>query len=246
MMNEIFIGTAGWSIPTQLKNKFNSEGTHLVRYASTFNCVEINSSFYREHKHETYIKWAASVPENFRFSVKLSRHFTQVLRLNEPGPALGEVLRGISGLGEKWGCLLIQLPPSLDFNFQTAEYFLKNLREQCSRPIAWEPRHKSWSTPRALELLAEYKISKVFADPERCALGQNQRVPMAGLRYLRLHGSPEIYKSRYSLEAIHQIRKTLLKPNAPGSEPIQQSWCIFDNTTYGFATENAMELQSQL
>ena len=75
------IGCAGWTIPTEHSAVFGGEGTHLQRYASRFSCVEINSSFYRPHRTTTYARWAASVPDNFRFSVKLPKTITHEQRL---------------------------------------------------------------------------------------------------------------------------------------------------------------------
>src|SRR5687767_13604572 len=73
---EAVIGTAGWSIASRHAEHFTGEGTALQRYAERFNGVEINSSFYRRHRPETWQRWAASVPAQFRFAVKLPRTIT--------------------------------------------------------------------------------------------------------------------------------------------------------------------------
>ena len=64
------VGCAGWSIPREHAALFPEAGTHLARYVQRLSAVEINSSFYRPHRPATYARWAASVPEHFRFSVK--------------------------------------------------------------------------------------------------------------------------------------------------------------------------------
>jgi uncharacterized protein YecE (DUF72 family) len=69
----IFIGCAGWSLGREYWPQFPAEGTHLQRYAARFNGAEINSSFYRPHRRQTYERWADSVPEGFRFSVKVPK-----------------------------------------------------------------------------------------------------------------------------------------------------------------------------
>ena len=234
-----FIGTAVWSVPLISKEKFETEGTHLERYAKALTGVEINSSFYREHKHETYIKWANSVPAHFRFSVKLSRFFTHETCLKETG-SLTDVLEGISGLGEKWGVLLVQLPPSLSFVKGDVEKFLKSLRQIYSGVVVWEPRHLSWTKDPALDVLADFKVSKVRADPEPCLVPALKRRKVEEVLYYRLHGTPEIYKSRYSIEVIAKISDRMNEFTKSGSP----AWCIFDNTTFGFATENALELKA--
>jgi len=77
----LFVGCAGWSLPREQWPAFAAEGTHLQRYASRFNAVEINSSFYRPHLPKTYARWAQSVPPGFRFSVKVPQRITHELRL---------------------------------------------------------------------------------------------------------------------------------------------------------------------
>ncbi len=72
----ICVGCAGWSLPKLYVGQFPAAGTHLTRYAGHLPAVEINSSFYRSHRPATYVKWAASVPDDFRFAVKVPREMT--------------------------------------------------------------------------------------------------------------------------------------------------------------------------
>ena len=65
-----------WSIPKAYGVPFPPSGSHLERYGAVFNAVEINSSFYRPHRTATYERWAASVPEDFRFAVKVPKSAT--------------------------------------------------------------------------------------------------------------------------------------------------------------------------
>jgi uncharacterized protein YecE (DUF72 family) len=117
MKANLFVGTAGWNVPGIHAQNFDSEGTHLVRYGQKLNCAEINSSFYREHKPETYRKWADSVPEHFRFAVKVPRTITHEGELRARNQdALARFLHQTSALGEKRGPLLFQLPPKLTFS----------------------------------------------------------------------------------------------------------------------------------
>src|SRR5689334_1508643 len=95
------IGTAGWSIPKQHAAPFPSEGTHLERYSAIFNAVEINSSFYRPHRTATYERWAASVPEDFRFAVKVPKSVTHVRRLKDTDDLLNQFVSEVGGLGPK-------------------------------------------------------------------------------------------------------------------------------------------------
>src|SRR5688572_16969084 len=125
-----FVGTASWALPRDEQPNFASEGTHLVRYASRFNAVEINSSFYRPHRTKTYERWASSVPEEFRFSVKVPKAITHERRLRESEVLLDAFLAEAGGLGAKLGCLLVQLPPSFVFDHDDIASFFNALRER--------------------------------------------------------------------------------------------------------------------
>src|SRR3954471_23178443 len=72
----INIGTAGWSIPRDVADRFLADGSALERYASRFPVAEINSSFHRSHRPSTWERWAESVPADFRFSVKVPKTIT--------------------------------------------------------------------------------------------------------------------------------------------------------------------------
>ena len=225
-----FIGTAGWSIPAQYKDGFPEHGSHLERYAKRFNGVEINSSFYRSHKYGTYQRWAASVPSTFRFSVKMPRSITQNHRLQNCEDLLDPFLQQVSGLGDKLGVVLVQLPPSLEYDADVAAYFFRNLA-RIRANIVCEPRHISWFTPAADQDLKELQVGRVAADPPR-ALTDGTPGGDRKIAYYRLHGSPKIYYSDYS-------RATLIDMAA---DLCDSDWCIFDNTAAFYATANALIL----
>jgi len=226
-----FIGTAGWTIPAQYKSEFPDAGSHLQRYASRLKCVEINSSFYRSHKRATYEKWAAVVPEDFRFSVKVPRTITQNHRLENYGNKLSDFLQEVTGLGGRLGVLLAQLPPSLIYDADVAEKFFRDLA-QGGVTIACEPRHKSWFTPDSENSLKCLDVARVAADPPRAP---NDGAPGGdtSTAYFRLHGSPKIYYSNYSDDKLVQLAQKL----GP------KDWCIFDNTAAFHALGNALTLQ---
>ena len=77
----IRIGTAGWSIPRPLAEHFPPNGTGLERYAALFTAVEINSTFHRSHREATFVRWADTVPDDFRFAVKMPKRISHELRL---------------------------------------------------------------------------------------------------------------------------------------------------------------------
>ncbi|HTG32058.1 MAG TPA: DUF72 domain-containing protein [Thermoanaerobaculia bacterium] len=236
-----WIGTAGWSLPRAEQAHFPAAGSHLERYASRFDAVEINSSFHRPHRPATYARWSAAVPASFRFAVKVPRTITHGLRLRQAGDLLETFLAEVSGLGDKLGCLLVQLPPSLDFEPAIVAAFFADLRSLSPVPLACEPRHPSWFAPGADDLLRELGVARVAADPAR--------VPEAAepggwrdLSYYRLHGSPKMYYSAYSEEYLDALAARL-RADAAAARNV---WCIFDNTTLGAATRNALDLRSRL
>lgn len=231
----IYIGCAGWNIPKAHAAHFPRQGSHLERYAALFPAVEINSSFYRPHRPKTYTRWAASVPEGFRFAVKVPRQVTHTSRLADL-EHLERFLVEANALGEKLGPLLVQLPPSLVFNPHTVEAFLSGLRQRFAGQVACEPRHPTWFEPEVDRLLAGFQVARVAADPAPHLLA-DQPAGWDGLFYYRLHGSPQMYYSAYSEESLQAIAGRLQR-----SAEKAPTWCILDNTAEGAATLNALHL----
>jgi uncharacterized protein YecE (DUF72 family) len=234
------VGCAGWSLLKEFSETYPNEGTHLARYAARFPAVEINSSFYKPHRPATYARWAASVPADFRFSVKVPKSVTHERRLMDVNAVIDRFLEEATQLEGSLGPLLVQLPPSLAFSAPLAEGFFAALRDRFEGDIAFEPRHASWFQPKVERLLTKYRMARAAADPAA--------VPAAakpggwdGLVYYRLHGSPKIYYSEYSGEYIGTIAKMLTL--AAQSSAV---WCIFDNTALGSATVNALDLLGRI
>lgn len=234
----VHLGIAGWAIRREHSHRFASVGSHLQRYATLFNAVEINSCFYRPHRRSTYERWSASVPDAFRFAVKLPKVITHELRLTGAEAPLDHFLDETSGLGSKRGPILIQLPPSFAFDAASVTTFLTQLRERFEGAAVLEPRHETWFSEEVESLLRAFRIARVAADPARvlaAALpGGHDR-----LAYVRLHGSPRIYYSAYSQEVLESVARTL-RANVDRGVP---TWCIFDNTALGFATSDALTVQ---
>ncbi|WP_411380609.1 DUF72 domain-containing protein [Pseudomonas sp. MPB26] len=235
MTAALYIGCAGWSLPRESWPAFAGEGTHLQRYASRFNAVEINSSFYRPHLAKTYERWGQSVPPTFRFSVKVPKRITHELRLQRCETALDEFLAQCVQLGAKLGCLLVQLPPSLHFEPVVASVFFRALRQRFTGDVVLEPRHPSWLAAEGL--LQDLQIGRVAADPPVIETG-DAPAGWQGVRYWRLHGSPRIYHSAYGPQRVQALSR-LLSRSVQDSVP---TWCIFDNTASGHATSDGLRL----
>jgi uncharacterized protein YecE (DUF72 family) len=233
-------GCAGWSIPKQAAPYFVAAGRHLNRYSDFFSCCEINSSFYRSHKPETWERWASSVPTGFRFSVKLPKAITHQARLSCDSGALATFFQQINLLKEKLGPVLIQLPPSLEFDRACTKAFLSLLRNIHSGHVVLEPRHSSWFEERVDHLLQDFRVARVAADP---ACVPTARTPggETSLVYFRLHGSPHRYYSAYSSDFLDRLAAQLT--NLARTTEV---WCVFDNTASGYAIENARQLISKI
>ncbi len=233
------IGTAGWTIPARDSAAFPSPGSGLERYAACFGCAEINSSFHRSHRPETWRRWAevgsgrisASPPSCRRRSPTSAG--SSIARSRSPR----RWLRWRSS-GERLEVLLVQLPPSLAFEPAAAQAFFAELRGRFDRLVACEPRHSSWFEGEADALLGGLRVARVAADPAR--------VPAAaepggwrGLAYYRLHGSPSVYRSSYDDGRLEGYAARIAAEGGP-------AWCIFDNTASGAATADALKLKRLL
>jgi uncharacterized protein YecE (DUF72 family) len=238
--NHVRVGCAGWSVPANAARHFPTGANRLNRYSQLFNCCEINSSFYRPHRIATWQRWAASVPRDFRFAVKVPRSITHDARLVCSPETVSEFLNQIRHLEDKLGPILVQLPPSLEFKREQVTAFFSLLRQQHGEDIVCEPRHSSWFTDQANRTLQDFEIARVASDPA-C-------VPVAlipggtpTIAYFRLHGSPRKYYSAYTDEFLEAISFQLKSLAARA-----KVWCVFDNTASGAASINAIDLMAKV
>jgi uncharacterized protein YecE (DUF72 family) len=234
------VGCAGWNIPRSSAQLFASGNSHLERYSRCLYCCEINSSFHRTHKPSTWQRWAESVPTGFLFSVKAPKAITHEVSLSCAPDVLAAFLKQIRYLGDKLGPILVQLPPSHSFDPVVAKKFFSLLRQQHAGDVVLEPRHRTWFEQNPDDLLRQFRIARVAADPTCAPAGAipgGYPEPV----YYRLHGSPRRYYSSYSAEFLEMLAARLaLLATGP------QVWCIFDNTASGAAVPDALELLRQL
>jgi uncharacterized protein YecE (DUF72 family) len=235
---QVRIGTAAWAIPRDVRERFDADGSRLERYARRFPCVEINSSFYRPHRPSTYARWAASVPGDFRFALKVPKEITHTRRFVDAVEPLERFLAESAELGHKRGVLLVQLPPSFAYDAALVDGFFAAFRARYDGLLACEPRHPTWFTADADDALRRIRVARVAADP---AVVPDAAVPGGwdGFVYHRLHGSPRTYYSAYDEAALRSVAERLRAATAP-------AWCIFDNTALDAATANALDLTDLL
>lgn len=230
---------AGWSNPPNKRAARDPDQTHLSYYAAHFSCVEINSSFYRPHRSTTYARWRDETPATFRFSVKMPRSVTHESRLRHCAAEVSRFYEQIVGLQPKLAAVLVQLPPSFEFNGRTVRTFFNSVRHLPGTKLVCEPRHPSWFTSAAENALHEAGVSRVAADPACCP---GAEAPGAGRRfaYFRWHGAPRMYYSKYSEAQLALFAAIVRKGRAT------ETWCVFDNTARHASWDNALQLLTAL
>lgn len=231
---DIRIGLAGWSEATsRYRAHFAAEGTSLERYASTFDFVEVNVTFYRAVRPETFAGWSEQTPSDFRFSVKMNRSVTHAARLSE-NARVAEAIAPATGLGSRLAAFLVQLPPGLAFDASRTEAFLARLREHYSGTVALEPRHASWTGPDLARLIGDYAVTPVLTE-----IPEPDSDPSPHGTYVRLHGSPRRYRSAYASEQLRTLAAWLGHASRP-------AYVVFDNTAGPAGVRNALELREAL
>jgi len=243
---KIFTGASGLVLP--VKNKLSypdefKEKPRLCYYASLFNSIEINSSFYKIPMSATVKKWADTVPENFRFTFKLWREITHNKGLIFNPSDVGRFIETISNVGEKKGCLLVQFPPSLTMaSLSQLENLIAEINEVNSRfnwKIALELRNQSWYNDDFYELLEQWQCSLVIHD--KAQSGNLLTDNPADFIYLRFHGPGGNYKGSYSDEFLSEFAWYINDWKEEGKTVF-----VYFNNTMGDAVNNLITLNKLL
>jgi len=234
------VGCSGWHYahwrgpyyPEKLPSK-----KWLQFYASQFNTVEINNSFYRLPSEKAVVSWRESSPDGFLFAVKVNQFITHRKKLRNLGSAMEDFLLRIDLLENKLGPLLYQLPPGLKRNDEVLEEFLSSLPRKYRH--VFEFRHESWICDPIFQLLERYNASFcVFDMPGlSCPL-----VATADFAYIRLHGSRSLYSSCYSEEELCQWGRRVLQLG----RKLKATYVYFNNDAEAFAVRNALFLMKFL
>ncbi len=232
---KIYIGTSGWSYP-HWGNRFYPpdlpKAQWLPYLATVFDTVEINATFYRQPRSETFEKWFRQTPDRFLFSIKANRFITHIKRLKEVAEPLNRFYKGISPLGKKVGAILFQLPPSLRFDPDTVASFLEQIDPRY--PVVIEPRNTSFFTEAFYKLLADARCALCWSDT--AGRYPYREVVTAHFLYIRLHGSPVLYRSSYSRDFLNALGQKILDFGL-------ETFIYFDNDADGHAPENALTLK---
>lgn len=237
----VHIGCSGFSYP-HWQGPFYPEGLTrrrwLAHYCSIFASVELNVTFYRLLKPDTFDRWREETPSGFAFSVKGSRFITHVKRLAEPEAPLERFFSGVSHLGEKLAAILWQFPPGLACDTERLARFLEALQPYPVRN-ALEFRHDSWLREEVLEVCRARNASLCMADwPPFIAT-----TPLtADFVYIRRHGQEGRYSSCYSPAELEADARRIRAYLATGRDV----HIYFNNDYHGYAPRNALELTALL
>jgi uncharacterized protein YecE (DUF72 family) len=203
-------------------------------YFQQLSTVEINSSFYHLPLKKTFENWRASSPDGFVFAVKASRFITHVKKLTDSVEAVERFFERASGLGEKIGPVLFQLPPGLKMDPERLRIFLRLLPANVR--YSFEFRNQDWFHPEIYCLLSEFRSA--FCLYELSGLISPLEIT-ADFIYLRLHGPAGKYQGCYSMEQLGAWHERFEQWRRQSLDV----FCYFDNDENGFAVLNALDLQ---
>lgn len=239
-----YSGTSGLVLPVPNKEHYPAEfkeKSRLEYYASLFNSIEINSSFYKIPMPSTVAKWAESVPENFRFTFKLWREITHSKELAFKEGDVFRFIETINHVENKKACLLVQFPPSLKINmFARMQKLLVTIREadpDRNWKTALEFRDASWYQEDVYELAHDFNASIVIHDKPRSATPPIETPE--NFKYLRFHGPNGDYKGHYEDDLLSDYAEIIDEWNNQGKDV----YCYFNNTA-GDAVQNLVSLDT--
>jgi len=238
---KFYSGTSNVVLPVPNKQCFPQDfqyKSRLCYYASLFNSVEVNSTFYKLPLAKTVAKWANDVPDDFKFTFKLWQEVTHVKGQQFNPEYISRFMGIINQVGDKKGCLLVQFPPSLVFD----PVLLSNLLNEinlCNSDQAWqvavEFRHKSWYQDITCEMLDQHLATMVLHDLPASAAPLH--IGEAGAVYLRFHGPNGGYRGSYGDDFLYDYTQYIKEWMNDG----KKVYAYFNNTL-GEAVHNLVTL----
>ncbi|MFD1255202.1 DUF72 domain-containing protein [Mucilaginibacter terrae] len=236
---QFYSGTSNIELPVRNKLAFPpeyQEKSRLAYYASLFSSVEINNTFYKLPLPKTVAKWAADVPNGFRFTFKLWQEVTHLKGQRFNTEHVARFMHIINQAGSQRGCLLVQFPPSVVLNPVLLHELLSEISlGSVDEPwqVAVEFRHRSWYQDAIYELLDQHEACMVLHDlPASAAPVQ---VGEANFMYLRFHGPNGGYRGSYEDEFLSEYASYVKEWMQDG-----KTVYAYFNNTMGGAVQNLM------
>ncbi len=191
----LHVGTSGWAYPEWRPGFYPAgmpQSRFLAHYASVLGACEINATHYKVQSEAAVARWAAEVPEGFRFAAKAHRRVTHARTLPPHAGGLAFLegfLASLAPLGDHLGAVLFQFPPTRERDDGALGEFLACLPPEL--PFAMEFRHESW-----LDTVVEARIAEAGGT---VCVGETvgavlPRLPEGRLAYVRMraeHYEPE-------------------------------------------------------
>jgi uncharacterized protein YecE (DUF72 family) len=239
---EIRIGTSGWHYdhwrgpfyPDRLPPR-----RMLAHYATVFDTVEINNTFYRLPTPNALRNWYDGTPAGFLFAVKASRYLTHIKRLTDTTGGLENYFSRVDALGEKLGPILFLMPPRWSFNPERLETFLAALSRR--HRYAFEFRDPDWHRDELYALLRRHNVAFCLYD---LAGVEAPHVLTADFVYVRLHGPGAAYAGSYSETALADWAARLRDWSR--ERRARAAYVYFDNDQEAYAVANARTLKQIL
>lgn len=238
---QYLVGTSGWTYD-HWKGIFYPE--HLAKhrwfeyYASLFPTVEINATFYRTFKDQTYLNWRQRAPAGFRYVLKAPKTITHRKFLDDVADDVKAFWRSACLLDDRLGMVLLQLAPSTPYDLDRLRQALLAFGDP-SR-VAVEFRHSRWLTDETRQLLSDLGAAFCNVDSPRHHLTD---WVTSSLGYIRLHGRKRWYAYNYSEAELEQIADTARCMTRSGAQVV---YIFFNNDFEGYAPQNALYLGKQL
>ena len=231
--SRVYVGTSGWTYddwqgafyPDEVKG-----AARLSYYATVFNAVEVNATFYRNPAPTAITAWNRRLGPEFHLVVKGSRAVTHLRKLADFDDALKACLDRVMQL-KRLRVILWQLPPSLHKDVERLDAFLRVLPISVRHAV--EFRHESWWDDEAAGVLARHKAAFVAVSYPKLP---DTWFPTTDFLYVRFHGlGKELYSYDYSRKELSEWVKRL-EPDLEG----RTLYAFFNNDYNANAPRNAL------
>jgi uncharacterized protein YecE (DUF72 family) len=237
--SSVRVGCSGWQYKHWRGDFYPADlpqSRWLDFYASRFDTVEINNTFYRLPEAPTFAAWKRRAPQGFVYAVKASRFLTHMKKLKDPREPLQRFFTRARRLEGAFGPVLYQLPPHWPVNLERLDTFLRLLPR--GRRQAIEFREPSWYADPVFALLEHHHVALCLHDMQGSASG---RLAIGPFVYVRFHGVQK-YSGSYSDAALDGWAEWLAGRSRAGL-PV---YAYFNNDTGGHAPRDAVRLRDRI